>query len=231
MPLKKATGNMYPWITDLWNPVKGECPYHCSYCYMSRMMKRYGKKQAPLHFDEKELRTNLGTGNFIFVCSGCDLFHPDVPDEWILKVINYTYTGPGNEYLWHTKNPSRVVKLWDDGHFSTLGTYLCVTIESNWNYPEISRAPSSLNRIKELQRWTGYGKMITVEPILDFDTEEFIRMILSCRPDQVNIGADSGNTHLPEPSPEKIGVLIEALRPYTKVYLKDNLKRLYTETA
>jgi hypothetical protein len=41
--------------------------------------------------------------------------------------------------------------------------------------------------------------------------------------------ADSGNNHLPEPSPEKIAALIEALRPFTKVYLKPNLKRLYKE--
>jgi hypothetical protein len=45
----------------------------------------------------------------------------------------------------------------------------------------------------------------------------------------VNIGADSGNNRLPEPSPEKIAALIEALRPYTRVYLKPNLKRLYKE--
>jgi hypothetical protein len=57
----------------------------------------------------------------------------------------------------------------------------------------------------------------------------FSEMILSCNPRQVNIGADSGNNHLPEPPPEKIADLIEALRPFTKVYLKPNLKRLYQE--
>jgi hypothetical protein len=37
------------------------------------------------------------------------------------------------------------------------------------------------------------------------------------------------NNHLPEPSPEKIAALIKALQPFTKVNLKDNLKRLYKE--
>jgi protein gp37 len=198
---------------------------------MSRMMDRYGKKQNPLHLDERELRTNLGMGNFIFVGSGCDLFHPDVPDEWILKVIKHTYSGFGNKYLWHTKNPRRAVELWDDGHFSETKAYLCVTIESNRKYPEISRAPSPFSRMNWLSCREGYGKMITVEPILDFDLDQFVRMIKICEPDQVNIGADSGNNHLSEPSPEKIGALIEALRPFTKVYLKKNLKRLYEEVT
>jgi hypothetical protein len=37
--------------------------------------------------------------------------------------------------------------------------------------------------------------------------------------------------HLLEPSPEKIGALIEALRPYTKVHLKKNLGRIYKEAV
>jgi hypothetical protein len=58
--------------------------------------------------------------------------------------------------------------------------------------------------MKWLRLWEGYGKMITVEPILDFDLDQFVRMIKICEPEQVNIGADSGNNRLPEPSPEKI---------------------------
>jgi hypothetical protein len=72
--------------------------------------------------------------------------------------------------------------------------------------------------------------MITIEPVMDFDVITFADMILSCKPVQVNIGADSGNNHLPEPSPEKIAALIEALQPFTRVHLKKNLKRLYKET-
>jgi DNA repair photolyase len=220
---------MYPWIDWIWNPIKGECPYHCSYCYVSRMMKRYGKKQGPLHLDEKELKTNMGMNNFIFVCSGCDLFYPDVPDDWIIKVIKHTYSGFNNKYLWHTKNPRRAVELWDEGHFSELGTYLCVTIESNRDYLKISSAPPPFERMEWLMLWEGYASMITIEPILDFDIEEFVQMIKLCKPSQVNIGADSGHNHLPEPSPAKIAALIEALRPFTKVELKKNLRRLIND--
>jgi protein gp37 len=189
------------------------------------MMDRYGKKQNPLHLDEKELRTNLGVGTFIFVCSGCDLFHPDVTDEWISVIRNYTLQYPENQYLWHTKNPERTFPF-----YFLNNSVLCVTIESNIPWPGISKAPQPADRIEALKKRKG-RKMITAEPILDFDVMTFSEMILSCNPEQVNIGSDSGNNHLPEPSPEKIGALIEALRRYTKVHLKKNLERLYKETT
>jgi hypothetical protein len=71
--------------------------------------------------------------------------------------------------------------------------------------------------------------MITVEPILDFSVADFTDLILSCKPDQVNIGADSGHNHLPEPSREKVEELLELLVPHTRIDLKKNLRRLLPE--
>ncbi len=69
--------------------------------------------------------------------------------------------------------------------------------------------------------------MITIEPIMDFNLDVFVQMIVEANPVQVNIGADSGRNGLPEPSSEKIGNLIEALRPHTKIHLKNNLSRIF----
>jgi protein gp37 len=192
------------------------------------MMKRYGKKQSLLHLDEKELRTNLGRDNCIFVCSGCDLFHPDVPDEWIQQVIDRTFIDwCNNTYLWHTKNPGRVSDF-----LLPAKSILCVTIESDLIPIGISGAPTFGQRIEGLKNFKGC-RMITIEPILEFgNPESFARCIHSCCPEQVNIGADSGSNHLPEPSPEKIAALIETLRSHNiNVYLKKNLGRLYKEAA
>lgn len=82
--LRESKGQMYTWISYTWNPIKGECPHNCSYCFM----KRWGK-QKPVHFDEKELKTDLGSGNFIFVGSSCDMFADDIPIEWIQKTLDY----------------------------------------------------------------------------------------------------------------------------------------------
>jgi hypothetical protein len=189
------------------------------------MMKKYGQEQKPFYLDKKELRTNLGAGNFIFVCSGCDLFHPDVHADWIFEILDYTKSF-WNKYLWHTKNPFRAVSDIGEKNFPADST-LCVTVESDIPRPGIGKAPQPLERLEALKGWRG-KKMITVEPVIEFDVIRFSEMILSCEPVQVNIGADSGSNRLPEPSPEKIAALIEALRSHhVKVHLKKNLKRLY----
>jgi len=68
--------------------------------------------------------------------------------------------------------------------------------------------------------------MITIEPILDYDLDVFIKMIKSVKPWKVAIGADSCGHNLPEPSSEKIKALITELEKFTTVIQKPNLKRL-----
>ena len=69
--------------------------------------------------------------------------------------------------------------------------------------------------------------MVTIEPIMDFDVGELTDQIRQCRPEWVNIGADSKGHNLPEPPAEKIRALIEELGKFTEVKLKANLKRLF----
>jgi protein gp37 len=226
MSLKKAAGNMYSWVTHLWNPVKGKCPYECSYCYVSRLFKRLKKEQRPLDLDDIEATKDLGTFRKIFICSGCDLFHPDVPDWWIEYIGQQAFDFGLNRYLLHTKNPERAASFFID---FPIDTVLCATIESNRLYSEISAAPTSYERISGLRRWHG-PRMIAIEPVLDFDAMTFWEMILSCNPEQVNIGADSGHNHLPEPPREKVEKLIELLAPHTKIHLKKNLRRILPES-
>ena len=211
---------MYDWIDRTWNPVRGNCGYDCSYCYA----KRWGV-QKPIHLDEKVLWEDLEKGNFIFVCSGCDLFHPDVPREWIEAVIEYTRKYPENTYLWHTKNPRRVFEFPYLYFVGEPCSVLCTTIESNIPLPGISKAPQPFERIQYLREFK-HRKMITVEPVMEFNPITFSEMILSCEPEQVNIGADSGKNHLPEPTWESLKELIDYLSPHTKIHLKKNLKRI-----
>jgi protein gp37 len=169
----------------------------------------------------------LGQNNFIFVCSGCDLFHPDVPDEWILKVIGKTTIDwRDNTYLWHTKNPGRA----SDFLFQQ-NSILCATIESTIPWPGISKAPQPFDRIDALKNWKG-RKMITCEPLLRHDLKEFSQMIISARPMQVNIGLDSGHNNLPEPTEKETRLLIQLLKEAgIKVFLKKNIRRLIPDYA
>jgi protein gp37 len=212
---------MYDFINERLNTVKGSCPYACKYCYM----KRWGDIQKPLRLDQKELKRNLARGKYVFVCSGCDLFHPCVPWAWIadtLRVARDFY--PENTYLFHTKNPARVLEI--PMFQFPKESILCATIETNRDISGISLAPSPQERAAAMREWRG-GKMITAEPLMDFDVIGFADLILSCNPAQVNIGADSGKNGLPEPSADKIAALIEVLKTRTIVKQKTNLARIY----
>ena len=211
---------MYDFVTHTWNTVKGECPHLCSYCYMHR----WGK-QKPVRFDEKELKTNLGEGNFIFVGSSCDMFANEIPDEWIRATLIHCETYFKNKYLFQTKNPERVLFI----PISTDNYVVCSTIETNRWYPHIMQnSPKIVDRAQALESLNagGIDVYITVEPILDFDLAELVNLIRFTNPQQVNIGADSGNNHLPEPPKEKILQLIAELEKFTVVKQKSNLKRL-----
>jgi DNA repair photolyase len=222
MGLNKSKGNMYDFITHTWNAIKGKCEHDCSYCYV----KRWGKLN-PVRFDEKELKTDLGKDNFIFVGSSCDMWSKNIPKEWIEETLAHC-NNFDNKYLLQTKNPSRIL---DFIHKSVIRnkSIVCTTIESNIFYKEhMQNSPDLWLRAEELNEiaHAGIKTYVTIEPIMDFDLDEMAHYIETCLPEQVNIGADSGGNNLPEPSKEKVLELITELEKFTKVKQKKNLSRL-----
>lgn len=219
--LKKQAGNMYEFVSHTWSPIKGKCSHDCSYCYM----KKWGE-QPPLHIDEKDLMTNLGSGNFIFVCHTVDLFAKDVPIIWINRVLHQLRIYNKNKYLLQSKNPKRFLD------FNTIGPYPAdvlfgTTIETNRDIVE-SKAPQVSQRAMALAElsYRGYETMVTIEPIFDFDLDELVSLITTANPEWVNIGADSKGHKLPEPSANKIKQLVQMLQKTTQVKLKRNLERI-----
>ena len=217
MPLNKVKigSNMYQgWITHTWNTVKGMCPHGCSYCYMKRF------PQKPIRFDEKELNTDLGENNFIFVGSSCDMWATDIPNDWIVKTLQHCGKYDLNKYLFQTKNPENIRRI------LVYESSVCVTLETNRHYKDIMRnCPTPTERVDQM-KWIRHPLYITIEPIMDFDLPEFIEMLKICEPQQVNIGADSKGHGLPEPSKEKIDRLISELSKYTTIHQKNNLSRI-----
>ncbi len=221
MGLIKSKGNMYEFITHQWNPIKGRCWHDCSYCYM----KKWGE-QKPIRLDEKEFKTNLGSGNFIFICSGCDLFADGVKREWIIKTIKYANSFD-NKYLYQTKNPFRMTNYLE--FMERKKSVICITLETNKYYEEyMGNCPTPFKRYKAFRQIKGFKKYITIEPIMDFDLEIFADWIELCKPVQVNIGADSMRNNLPEPSYDKVLDLEEEfIKSGIKTHHKKNTKRLF----
>jgi len=175
---------------------------------------------------EKELHTNLGKGNTIFVGSSTDMWAEDVPKEWILKVLEHCRGYPDNVYLFQSKNPKRFLEIfsfYDD--LLPQNTIIGTTIETNRDTSHISKAPSPYTRFV-MMVGAPFTKMISIEPIMDFDLEEFAQWLEVINPKFVSIGADSKNHNLPEPPAWKVKKLISELEKFTEVKVKDNLNRI-----
>jgi len=185
-------------------------------------MKRF-KNQRPVRFDARELKTDLGEGNFIFVGSSCDMFAEAIPKGWTYDTLARCYAFE-NRYLFQSKNPARMAR--NMGSMPP-GSVLCTTIETNRWYPEIMRnSPRPEERAKGMEALSRFPRYVTIEPIMDFDLAPMVELIRRCEPVQVNIGADSGNNHLPEPGAEKVLALIDELVKFTTIARKRNLERI-----
>lgn len=224
-----AKGNMYDWISETWNPLAGECPHKCSYCSTHKLAQRWDavkkKYSGPIRLDYKAIFKNLGKNKVIFVVGQNDLFANEVSLRDIYNILSaIERSDKSNTYLFQTKNPGRFKDFLD---WLPANSILCTTIETNRHYPEyMGLAPETRERAFEMGRVYGYRKFVTIEPIMDFDLDEMVAMIKACKPEQVNIGADSGNNNLPEPSKEKLLQLIEELKKFTTITRKTNLERL-----
>ena len=222
--LHSSKGDMYEFINYTWNPVSGKCYHNCKYCYMKHINPNAGQLRLVIEAFED----NLGKGNKIFIGSSTDLFAEDVPSEWIkwvLRYCNYYYdpTKP-NRFLLQSKNPKRFLEFIN--HPLMKHVKFCTTIETNRFYPDImNNAPRIEERVEAMEKIAklGFSTMVTEEPLMDFDIEDMISIIKKCNPEQVNIGRESiRKVPLPEPNPEKVRDLKDALNEFTDVKIKKN---------
>jgi DNA repair photolyase len=229
--LRVATGNMYDFVTHTWNPVKGICYHQCRYCYMNCFRpEKY--ECAPVMVDD-EFEIDLNVGKVIFVGDGIDLFAQNIPDEWILRVLDHC-AGFNDQrvgqkkivFLFQSKNPSRFLQFLDHRVFkhSVIGT----TIETNRYYPEVMmnspRIEKRADAMKAISE-KGFYTMITLEPLLAFDKTELVEIIRQCNPRFINIGRESKRkVWVPEPTSAQVKELVAELREITNVKIKSNAK-------
>ena len=222
LKLKPVKGHMYSEVYATWNPLKGSCFHCCPYCYVLKMS---AKKQRPIHVDADAYRVDLESGHTIMICSGCDLFAEDIPNELIKRTLDYADKFD-NTYWLQSKNPARMLDFVD--HPVIKKAVLLTTIETNRDHKEfMGKAPSVVARADAMAKLheLGLRTMVTVEPMMAFDRTALVGLIRKCSPEQVNLGVNT-NTHISLPEPEKVDVLklINELRGFTNVVVKDNLK-------
>lgn len=175
------------WTDKTWNPITGctKKSAGCAHCYAEVMTRRLKamhlekyKNGFELTLHEDELKQPLkwrGTHN-IFVCSMSDIFHEDVPFEFVDKIMAVIVRTPQHRYQILTKRAERMAEYFK-GKTIPKNVWLGVTVECK----------DTKFRINELRTLDAPVKFLSCEPLLE-DLEELNLNGI----DWVIVGGESG---------------------------------------
>lgn len=161
-----ALGSTIEWTQATWNPVTGctKVSAGCKNCYAERMSKRLkamGKPQyrngfkLTLQPDSLELPLKWKRSRLIFVNSMSDLFHDQVPLEYIKKVFAVMNRCPHHTFQVLTKRPEIAARFADELTWS----------DNIWMGTSVENA-LVLHRVTSLQGIPARIRFLSVEPLL-----------------------------------------------------------------
>ena len=192
-----TTVSAIEWTEHTWNPVSGctKVSPGCKYCYAETMAHRLKAMGARGYEHEFELTLQPSRLNqplcrkkptVYFVNSMSDLFHEEVPDDYVDKVIAVIRATPQHTYQVLTKRAERLPKY-----------FARQTPPSNlWLGVSVEDRQYGLPRIDQLRKVDAAVRFLSIEPLLeDLGTLELSGI------DWVIIGGESGPNARPM-SPE-----------------------------
>lgn len=161
-----ATNSGIEWTESTWNPLTGctKISPGCKHCYAERMAKRLQAMGQPnyangfhLTLHEHALGMPLGwkKPQMIFVNSMSDMFHKDVPLDFILRVFEVMQLASWHTFQVLTKRSERLLEL------NTLldwpkNVWMGVSVESD----------QYIHRIDNLRHTAAATKFLSLEPLL-----------------------------------------------------------------
>lgn len=118
MAIQKEGG--ISWTDATWNPTTGctKVSAGCTHCYAERIDKRFGRdfSKIELHLKRLEHPLHWKKPRRIFVDSMSDLFHKDVPDEFIGAVFGVAARCPQHTFQILTKRAERLSEWFKSEH-------------------------------------------------------------------------------------------------------------------
>jgi protein gp37 len=161
-----ATKSSIEWTDTTWNPVTGcsKVSSGCKYCYAERMAKRLQAMeqarykngfQVTLHHDLIEQPLRWQKPRVIFVNSMSDLFHEDIPLEFIQQIFATMEKCPQHIFQILTKRSQRLREL----------AHLLPWPENVWMGVSIENT-STLYRVHDLQHVLSCVRFLSCEPLL-----------------------------------------------------------------
>lgn len=154
------------WTEYTWNPVTGcsKISPGCAHCYAERMARRLQGMGHPnyrngfkvtVHEHLLELPLRWKTPRMVFVNSMSDLFHPEVPESFILKVFEVMRSASWHIFQVLTKRSERLLQM-DSLIDWPQNVWMGVTVE-NQDY---------IFRAEHLVQTHARLKFLSLEPLL-----------------------------------------------------------------
>src|SRR3989304_8639963 len=156
------------WTDATWNPVRGctKVSPGCKNCYAETFAER--RRRLPGHAYEQGFAPRLGPGSLdmprkwkqprrIFVNSMSDLFHAEVPDEYIGRVFDVMRECPQHTFQVLTKRAARMRDAVTHGLTVPANVWLGVSVEDQERADE---------RIPELLGCVARVLFLSCEPLL-----------------------------------------------------------------
>jgi protein gp37 len=161
-----ATLSTIEWTEATWNPVTGctKVSEGCRNCYAAKMAKRLKAMGNPrytnefnltLHEDLIELPLQWKKPRRIFVNSMSDLFHKDVPTEFIQQVFSTMQEAHWHTFQILTKRSDRLLEIADHLPWPS-NVWQGVSVENE----------TVVNRIDHLRNIPAQIKFLSVEPLI-----------------------------------------------------------------
>lgn len=154
------------WTDATWNPTTGctKISPGCKHCYAERMSKRLKAMgvekyangfEIALHEDALEAPLTWKKPQIIFVNSMSDLFHDDIPQDFIQKVFSVMRQAHWHQFQVLTKRSQRLLDLapsisWPEN------VWMGVSVEND----------DYTFRIDHLRQTNAYIKFLSLEPLL-----------------------------------------------------------------
>lgn len=180
------------WTEMTWNPTTGcdKISAGCKYCYAEIMSKRLQAMGVEKYKDNFEVRTHEDALNIpygwknskvVFVNSMSDLFHKDVPLDFIQKVFTVMNNNPQHVFQVLTKRAERLFELHTKLKW-THNIWMGVSVEND----------KVMKRIDLLRETNAKVKFLSLEPLIGP-----LKKLNLDKIDWVIVGGESG--HKPRP--------------------------------
>jgi protein gp37 len=180
------------WTEMTWNPTTGcdKVSAGCKFCYAEIMSKRLQAMGIDKYKDNFEVRTHESAlavpytwkhGKIVFVNSMSDLFHKDVPLEFIKKVFKVMNDNHQHVFQVLTKRAERLFEVHNELKW-TANIWMGVSVENE----------KVVDRIDFLRKTKAKVKFLSCEPLIGPLPKMNLKKI-----DWVIVGGESGHTPRP----------------------------------